>query len=200
MVVDTLKYPRDEKWDLVQQFGVYFSALGWKTEDFMTAAEETSLPMPDHLILDGNTVGIISPTIKLTLQIISHFTAKVRRRKLYLAKSTMFDELLDYYARNCVSHQRMYDAAALRQRKPPSGGDHKVPAFSVTKFVGDSLEVRAFVENIVRKFKEHGQLSYLDDDQYCNNHPVWSKAFYSRLLDSLANSDILGYLSTELND
>ena len=32
IVGDTLKYPSDEKRDLVQQFGIYFSALGWETE------------------------------------------------------------------------------------------------------------------------------------------------------------------------
>ena len=37
IVGDTLKYPSDEKRDLVQQFGIYFSTLGWKTEDHVTA-------------------------------------------------------------------------------------------------------------------------------------------------------------------
>ena len=68
------------------------------------------------------------------------------------------------------------------------------------KFVGNSLEGQEFVDNVVRKFKGHGQLSYLEDGQYCENHPAWSEAFSSRLLDFLANSDILGYLSTELKD
>ena len=50
----------------------------------------------------------------------------------------------------------------------------------------------------MRDFEGHGQLSYLEDDQYCNNHLVWSEVFSSRLLDALANSDIIGYLLTEL--
>ena len=45
MVGDTLKYLSDEKRDLVQQFGVYFSALGLKTEDYMTVTAGKSIPM-----------------------------------------------------------------------------------------------------------------------------------------------------------
>lgn len=41
--------------------------------------------------------------------------------------------------------------------------NHKVPWFTVPKFVGNSLEGQAFVDNIVRKVKDHGQLSYLKD-------------------------------------
>ena len=202
MVGDTLQYPNDEKRDLVQQFGVYFSALGWKTEDFMTASAGTSLPKPDDLVTDVSSVGMISPAVRLTLQNIAQFTATVRRRKLFLAKSTTFDELHDYHASNRATHLRKYDAAALGlgRKQSSSGGDHKVPAFTVPKFVGDSLEGQAFVDNVVRKFKGHGQLSFLEDDQYCDDHSVWSEAFSSCLLDSLADSDILGYLSTELKD
>ena len=68
------------------------------------------------------------------------------------------------------------------------------------KFVGDSLEGQAFVDNVVHKFNGHGQILYLEDDQYCDNHSVWSEAFSSRLLDSVADSDILGYLLTELKE
>ena len=96
--------------------------------------------MPDNLIPDANTVGMISPAIKLTLQRISQFTATVRRRKFYLAKLTTFNELLDYYASNCITHQRIYDTAALRQGQNPSRGDQKLPAFSEPKFVINSLE------------------------------------------------------------
>ena len=67
MVGNTLKYPSDEKRDLVQQFDVYLSALGWKMKDFMTAITGTSLLMSDNLVLDFSTVGMIIPAIKLTL-------------------------------------------------------------------------------------------------------------------------------------
>ena len=138
----------------------------------MTASAGTTLPMPDNLIPDEDTVGMIIPAIKLTLQHIAQFTATVKRRNLYLSKSTTFNEQLDYHASNRISHQQIYDAAALGQGQTPSGGDQKVPAFSVPKFVGDSLEGQALVDKVVLKFKGRGKLSYLEDDQYCDNHPA----------------------------
>ena len=158
----------------------------------MTASAGTSLPKPDELVTDVSSVGMISPAVRLTLQNIAQFTATVRRRKLYLSKSTTFDELHDYHASNRASHQRINDAAALGQgHKASFAGDHKVPAFTVPKFVGDSLEGQAYVDNVVRKFKGHGQLHFLEDDSYCADHFAWSEAFSSRLLDSVADSDIL---------
>ena len=70
----------------------------------------------------------------------------------------------------------------------------------MSKLVGKSLEGQLFVDNVVQKFKGHGQLSYLENYQYYDDHPSWSESFSSRLLDSLDDSDILGYLSTETKD
>ena len=92
-------------------------------EYFITVSAGTSLPMPDDLIPDVNTVSMISPEIKLTSQRISQFTAMMRRRKLYLTKSTTFNELLDYHASNHISRQHIYDTTALVQGHTPSGGD-----------------------------------------------------------------------------
>ena len=156
--------------------------------------------MPDDLLPDENVVGMISPAIKLTLQRIAQFTETVRRQKLYLSKLTTYDELLDYHASNRKSNQRIYDVTALEQGRTPSGGNHNVPAFSVPKLVGNRIEGHAFVDNVMRKFKGRGQLSYLEYNLYYDNHPAWSESFSSRLLDSLADNDILGYILTELKD
>ena len=162
IVGDMLRYPSDEKRDLVQQFGVYFSKLGWDTEDHVSATAGTNLPIPTSMVKDMDTVGMINPAIRLTLQNIAQFVATVRKQKLYLSKSTAFDELHDYHASSRASHQRINDAAALGQgHKSSFAGDHKVPAFTVPKFVGDSLEGQAYVDNVVRKFKGHGQLQFL---------------------------------------
>ena len=106
----------------------------------MTASAGTSLLMTDDLIPDVDAVRMISPAIKLTLQHIAQFTATVRRKKLYLSKSTTLNELLDYHANNRISNQRIYDASTLGQRHTTLGGDQKVPAFSVPKFVRNSLK------------------------------------------------------------
>ena len=155
---------------------------------------------PASLVSDELAVGMISPVIKLTIERIDHFVVTVRRRKLYLRKNTTLDELLDYYARNFHTYQHKYDIAALSQENHRTGLDQKVPVLSVPNFVGDSLDGQEFVDNVVRKFKCNGQLSYFEDNEFCDDLPAWSEVFSSHLLDSLANRDILGYLSTELKD
>lgn len=113
MVGDTLQYAKDEKRDLVQQFEVYILAFEWKMENVMTAPAGTSLLTTAKLVSDVNSVGMISPAIKLTKQNIAQFTVTVRRRKLYLAMPTTFDELHDYRARNPVSNQLRCDAVSM---------------------------------------------------------------------------------------
>jgi len=39
----------------------------------------------------------------------------------------------------------------------------------------------------------------LDSQSYCDNSPTWSDAFASRLFGSVVDSDILGFLATELD-
>ena len=39
---------------------------------------------------------------------------------------------------------------------------------------------------------------FVESGDYCDNHPSWSSAFASRLRDSITDSNILGYLATEL--
>ena len=79
IVEDTLKHPNDEKRDLVQQFGTYFSALGWDTEDHVSATSGTNLPIPNCMVKDADAVGMINPAIRLTLQNIAQFITMVRR-------------------------------------------------------------------------------------------------------------------------
>lgn len=121
----------------MQQFEVYISALGWTPDGFMPASGEISLLKPD----DVNSVDMINPSIKLTLQNIAGFTVTVRRRKLYLANSTTLDELYDYHTSNRATRQSRYDAATLNPGHTSSSEeDHGVPAFTVPKFLDDSLE------------------------------------------------------------
>ena len=70
----------------------------------------------------------------------------------------------------------------------------------VPKFGEKFLEDQAYVENVVRKLESHGQLWYLENNDFCNNHSVWSEAFSSRVVYSIVDSEILGNLSTKLED
>ena len=68
MVAAKLGYPADAKEDLVQQFCLYFRAIGWITEDVAAETAGNKLPAPLLVIADASTVGMISPAIRIILQ------------------------------------------------------------------------------------------------------------------------------------
>ena len=196
MIADKLAYPADAKKELVQQFGVYFDAIGWMTEDVAAETADDDLPAPKTVIKDANTVGMVSPAIRIILRKVQHMIKAVRKDSLYLSKSLSFGDL-EKYSSTHYAHQRRHDAAALGNGQTPSGGsDQKLPAFTVPKFEGTTLEGDAYVESVERRFTNNGQLKYLEDVDYCNANLDWSSAFASRLRDSIADSPILGYLAT----
>ena len=79
-----------------------------------------------------------------------------------------------------------------------TGINSKLPSFQVPTFDGNTIEGDAWARNVVRKFKGQGQLSFLECENHCANQSAWSEAFSSRLLDSITDNDVLGYLATEL--
>ena len=76
----------------------------------------------------------------------------------------------------------------------------KIPTFTVPKFGGDRMEGKSWIESVVRKFRGFGLIKYLTDIEYCDDNDKISSAFTSRLLDSVAESNILSYMATELKD
>ena len=78
--------------------------------------------------------------------------------------------------------------------------DQKIPTFTVPRFDGSTLECEECVNSVEHTFKDNGQLQYLEDEKYYNDRLSWSKAFSSRILDSLTGSNILGYMLNEVKD
>ena len=76
----------------------------------------------------------------------------------------------------------------------------KIPAFSIPKFGGDRMDGKSWIDSVERKFKGSGVIKYLTDGEVCDDNDENSSAFTSRLLDSIAESDILSYMATELKD
>ena len=163
----------------------------------MTASAGKYLPKPSSVVTNEDSVDIISPAIQLSIKRIAQFVVTVRKRKLFLSRNTTFDVLLDVHASNRHTNQHRYEPSALGKEHSQKGYNQKVPAFTVPKFSGKSLDGQEYVDNVTRKFKGNVQLFYLEDADFCDDHPAWSEAFSSRLLDSLTDSDIFGYLLTE---
>ena len=123
----------------------------------------------------------------------------VRKRSLYLTKATLFNELELFNTRSHYSHLHRHDIAALTNRQTTLAGiDSKLPSFQAPKFDGNTIERDAWARNVVRKFKGQGQLSFLECENHCTNQSAWSEVFSSRLLNSITDNDVLGYMAKEL--
>ena len=83
--------------------------------------------------------------------------------------------------------------------KATAGADHKIPSFKVPIFYGDTLKGDKYIDEVANIFRNNAMAKFVDSVEYCDNHSNWSEAFASRLRDSISESDILGYLATELN-
>ena len=53
------------------------------------------------------------------------------------------------------------------------------------------------MDDVVRSFTNHALSQYITDIQFCKDNISWSGAFASRIRESVASSDTLGYLATE---
>jgi len=62
------------------------------------------------------------------------------------------------------------------------------------------MDGKSWIDSVERKFKGRGAIKYLADGEYCDDNDEISSALTSRLLDSIAESDILSYMATELKD
>ena len=195
IVANSFKFADTELKALQTQFCTYFRLIGWMTEDIVAAHAGKVLPAPDDLTDKVKTVDMIHPGIIMQLTFISTFLSTVRKYDSFLTKSTKLDQLAVFHRNN------------LSVAKPPAVTNEtkatrtdKVPVFSLPKFTGERLDGEEWIKGVVRKFKGNGVFEYLTSSNKCDNNLNWSEAFASRLLDSIVSSDILNYITTELDD
>ena len=53
------------------------------------------------------------------------------------------------------------------------------------------------MEDVRCTFTSHAMTSYNDDEAFCSYHITWSRAFASRIRDSVAHNEILSFIATE---
>jgi len=74
----------------------------------------------------------------------------------------------------------------------------KISTFRVPKFKGDTLTGGDIIAEINCTFRSAAIAQILDSQACYNSLPTWSNIFASRLRKSMAKSDILVFLVTEL--
>ena len=76
--------------------------------------------------------------------------------------------------------------------------DGKIPSFRVPKFTGDTLAGDTYIESVDNVFRSAAMAQYLLSEVFCETRISWSDAFASRLRESIRESDILGFIATEM--
>ena len=181
---------------LEKQMTSYLTELGVENDDMLAFMSDESFPSPKSMNLDLKMLTI--PVLRM-LHTIAGMTVIVRQSSLYLTPSTTYDVLRTFAARS--PHPAINDACGSGGGKSGSSSstEVKVPNFSVPKFEGDTLGGDKFIDKVSTKFRSNGQSLYLESVQHCTENTSWSSAFASRLRESLADSAILGFLSSELD-
>ena len=116
--------------------------------------------------------------------------------KFFLGDQTTHEDMVRY----CSSKR------SLRVENNAAGsadlcqGERKLPHFTLPKFQGDRLDGSDWMKKVVRVFKNHGAAMFLTDDEYPTYYEDWSTAFSARILDSLAESDIMSFLAEKHKD
>ena len=182
---------------LEQQMTTYLKELGVENDDMLAFMSEETFPSPTSMGLDLKK--LTTPVLRM-LHSIAGMTVIVRQKSLYLTPTLTYNGLANFAARS--PHPARYDACGSGGGKSGvnNSSDVKIPSFSVPKFEGDTLGGDKFIERVTTKFRSNGQSPFLDSEQHCTANTSWSSAFASRLRESLTDSPILGFLSSELDE
>jgi len=119
---------------------------------------------------------------------------------LFLVEGISYEALVKWFNTNqsLKSPEKTVGRIATSKLQHHSNDLHKIPNFRLTKFKGDALPDDGFIAAINRAFRSATIAQFLNSEICCENSPMWSNAFTSRLRESVADSDIIRLLATEL--
>ena len=81
-----------------------------------------------------------------------------------------------------------------------SSTEDNLLSFKISKFEGAMLTGHVYLKKIGNTFKYACQAAYLEDEAHCTQQIAWSSTFASYICESLAESEILSFLSMELEE
>ena len=179
---------------LLKELIQFFSHAGVSNDEiFSFMTEPSSWPDPAKAGSQATALTHITVPVKLLLCQLASYTHKVLQRGHFLDEMTSYADF----------HAWILSLDAEIQMPPKSASDikpateNKIPAFKVPFFRGVSLEGDKYMDDVVRSFTNHALSRYITDIQFCKENISWSGAFASRIRESVASSDTLGYLATE---
>ena len=179
---------------LLKELIQFFSHAGVSNDEIFSFMTEPS-SWPDPATAGNNATALLHITVPVKLllcQLASH-THKMLQRGHFLDNLTSY---ADFHAwiLSLDAKVKMPPTSSLAL-KPAT--ENKIPAFKVPSFRGVSLDGDKYMDDVVRSFTNHALSRYITDIQFCQDNISWSGAFASRIRESVASSDTLGYLATE---
>ena len=174
--------------DLIQ----YFSHAGVINDEiFAFMTDPTSWPDPFTAGKNDTALTQITVPVKLLLCQLASKATRMLTAGYFFSKVTSYSHFDAWIV--------ALDASDVPSVKVTTGTktDSKIPAFRVPSFKGITLDGDKYMDDVVRSFTNHALSQYILDVQYCESNISWSGAFASRIRESVAHSDTLGYLATE---
>jgi len=196
IVSNNLGFSDDVNDKLKVQLVSYFEPIGITSEDSLKLFAGSLWPKPSDTVEAGKDSDLLTPAVMLAINEVSRLTAVVRMDKFFLGDTTTHEDMIRY----CSSQRSL----RVKNNTPGSGdtfqGERKLPHFALPKFTGDRLDGSDWMKKVVRVFKNHGVALFLTDNDYPEYYEDWSTAFSARILDSLAESDIMSFLAEKYKD
>ena len=200
IISDCFSYNAAQRSKLEKQLQPYFESVGATNEETLSMMSGQDPWTKDGFQEKYDTVTV---PVVLLLSKLAEYTALVLREGYFLTREVRYESLSSWA--KAQNHPGRYDARGSdssitdSHSKAPSR-DEKIPTFKVSAFEGDTLSGDVFLTKVRDTFKSAGQAAYLDSRDYCAKSIAWSGAFASRIRESISDSDILGFLATELKN
>ena len=182
------------------QLEAYFTAIGITSDDSLKLFAGETWPSPNDVVDESvSKVDILTPAAMLALDYVSKLTAVVRHNHYYLGEFTTHENLIQYCSAK-PSHRSESNSGGAETVTSHGETDRKLPSFSLPKFTGSRLDGSEWMKKVVRVFRNHGIGMFLTDSDYPLYYAEWSTAFTARILDSIADSDIMLFLAEKYKD
>ena len=179
------------------QLSIYFVKSGVTNEEILSfMTDPASWPVPSTIADDGAPLNLITVPVTLLLAKIAKYTSLALEQSFYLSSKMNFKDVQKWGA--SFSSGTTTNTTNTTTSSTKGNDDHKIPSFKVPAFHGDTLNGDKYIEDVVRAFCSNAMSKYLDDKAFCSVNLAWSGAFASRIRESVASNDILGFLATEL--
>ena len=202
LVVERFTFSPAQQLTLVKELTFYFQTAGISNEHILSVmTDDSKWPLPSTIATIDNPLTMVNVPVTLLLSQIAVYTEYVLNKSLFLAKDITFGGLKDWFEKEQLRPPNTNGMTNNGRNSIKSINENvKIPVLMVPKFQGDIMGGDTYIEDVERAFRSKGLVKFLHSKTHCDSCPTWSDAFASMLRESVANSPIMGYLSTELEN